>query len=364
MRKTKSYKLESILAQRIRMGDYALLDFPAERKLAASFHVTQMTARKAVKNLERRGLLERQPNGTVMASKRGGKTAVFLAPAFLSSHIFMFQQELSAAAGEAGWQLRTVLYMHWNDASIEESLERFDGVFLYPVREEMPDRLMELLRAAETPVVIFGVDMSAQGILSFLDRPANAMEMMIDFLKEQGYRQIDFLLTQPRGMSSGEWTEAWRRRLQYHDLKGRFHDYPVDSYGDSFEQAFRCVDRLIRENEFRGNCLLGATMAEAVGACRALASRGIMPGRDVSVAAVSGSRSGLGRYFIPSITSVLPGDCRDAMRNYFRWMADGGRAGKEAMEIVCRREPGPGFVGESVIPAAQLSCAGRTVGCS
>ena len=357
MRKTKSYKLESILAQRINMGDYALLDFPAERKLAAAFHVTQMTARKAVKNLERRGLLERQPNGTVTASKQRGKTAVFLAPTFLSSHIFMFQQELAEAAGEAGWQLRTVLYMHWNDACIEESLERFDGVFLYPVREEMPERLAELLQAAKAPVVVFGIDLSGLGICSFLDQPANAMEIMVDFLQEQGYRQIDFLLTQPHGMSSGKWTEAWRQRLEYHKLKGIFHDYPVDSYGDSFEQAFCCVDRLIRTNEFRGNCLLGATMAEAVGACRALASHGIRPGRDVSVAAVSGSRSGMGRYYIPSITAVQPGSCRSALRNYFKWMSEGGREGHGTMEMVCRGEAGRVFIGESVIPAAQLSCA-------
>ena len=51
MRKTKSYRMESILEERIVMGDYTLLDFPAERKLAAAFNVTQMTARKAVKNL-------------------------------------------------------------------------------------------------------------------------------------------------------------------------------------------------------------------------------------------------------------------------------------------------------------------------
>ena len=65
MRKTKSYRMESILEERIVMGDYTLLDFPAERKLAAAFNVTQMTARKAVKNLERRGLLRRLPNGSL-----------------------------------------------------------------------------------------------------------------------------------------------------------------------------------------------------------------------------------------------------------------------------------------------------------
>ena len=106
MRKTKSYKLESILEQRIRMGNYTLLNFPAERRLAST------------------------SNGTATAARVNGSMAVFLAPSFLSSHIFMFQRMLAAVAREAGWQLQTILYMHWDDACIEEALERFDGVFL------------------------------------------------------------------------------------------------------------------------------------------------------------------------------------------------------------------------------------------
>ena len=82
MRKTKSYKLESILEQRIRMGNYTLLNFPAERRLAST------------------------------AARVNGSMAVFLAPSFLSSHIFMFQRMLAAVAREAGWQLQTILYMH------------------------------------------------------------------------------------------------------------------------------------------------------------------------------------------------------------------------------------------------------------
>ncbi|MBS1370684.1 MAG: GntR family transcriptional regulator [Lentisphaeria bacterium] len=358
MRKTKSYKLESILERRIGMGDYALLDFPAERKLAAAFNVTQMTARKAVKNLEKRGLLERQPNGTVTAARVHGGTAVFLAPAFLSSHVFMFQRMLAAAAGEAGWQLRTVLYTHWDDACIEESLERFDGAFLYPVREEMSERLTELLRETETPVVALGVDMSGLGIPSFLDRPANAAELMVDFLKNQGYRKIDFLLTQPRGMGSSQWLSEWRRRLTRHELTGEFFEYPVESYGDSFEQAYRCVGALIERGAFNSACLLGATMAEAVGACRALASHGIVPGRDISVSAVAGSRGGAAEYFIPSITAVVSGDCREALVLYFEWMAQSGS--RWPGEMVRWGEGGHVFAGESVIPAERLrGCGGK-----
>ncbi len=352
MRKTKSYKLESILEQRIRMGNYTLLDFPAERRLASTFNVTQMTVRKAVKNLEKRGLLERQPNGTATAARVNGNMAVFLAPSFLASHIFMFQRMLAAAAEEVGWQLQTILYMHWDDACIEESLERFDGVFLYPVREKISERLTELLQRTGTPVVCLGGDMSGLGIPSFLDHPENAEELIIDFLKNQGYRKIDFLLTQPRDTGSVQWHKNWLRRLKRHGLTGDFLEYSVESYGDSLERAFQCVGALIERNAFKSTCLLGATMNEAVGACRALASHGMMPGRDVAVSSVVGSRGGAAKYFIPSITAVFSGDCRGALTDYFKWMEQSGK--RWPGEMVCHGKDGHVFAGESVIPAEQL----------
>ncbi len=352
MRKTKSYKLETILERRIAMGDYALLDFPAERKLAAAFNVTQMTARKAVKNLEKQGLLVRQANGTVTAAAKKAGTVAFLAPTFLSSHIFMYQKMLAAAAEETGRQMRTVLYMHWDDAIIEESLERFDGIFLYPVREAMSERLADLLRETPTPVVALGVDLSGEGIPSFLDQPANAAEQIIDFLRGRGYRKIDFLLTQPRGMGVDRWLERWRLLIRHHGLAGELFEFPVKSYGDSYEQAFRRVGELIERGAFDSNCLLGATMAEAIGACRALASHGIVPGREIAVSSVIRSRGGLAEYYIPSIAAVEPADCGGALRQYLEWMTR-PRASWPG-EMVRWGDGGLVLAGESVPPAAEL----------
>lgn len=335
------------------MGDYALLDFPAERKLAAAFNVTQMTARKAVKNLEKQGLLVRQANGAVTAAGKKAGTAAFLAPTFLSAHIFMYQKMLAAAAEETGWQLRTVLYMHWDDAIIEESLERFDGVFLYPVREAMSERLAGLLRGTPTPVAALGTDMSGLGIPSFLDQPENAAELIVDFLRERGYRKIDFLLTQPRGMGVDRWLVNWRNRLRHHGLAGELFEFPVESYGDSYEQAFRRVGELIGRGAFDCTCLLGATMAEAIGACRALASHGIVPGREVAVSSVIRSRGGLGEYYIPSIAAVEAADCRAALRQYLEWMAKPGSSWPGTM--LRWGEEGKVFAGESVPAAAELN---------
>ena len=96
MRKTKSYRMESILEERIVMGDYTLLDFPAERKLAAAFNVTQMTARKAVKNLERRGLLRRLPNGSRETESDGRVSG---ACGVLLSYLSLSESSLSERGG-------------------------------------------------------------------------------------------------------------------------------------------------------------------------------------------------------------------------------------------------------------------------
>ncbi len=352
MRKTKSYKLEMVLQKQIVKGDYALLDFPAERKLAAAFNVTQMTARKAIKNLEKNGLLRRQANGSVTAVRPQGGTVAFLAPTFFSSHISTLQKTLFAIAAEFDWQLRTVLYMHWDDAVIEESLERFDGVFLYPVREEMPERLTNLLERTKTPVVALGMNLSNINVPSFLNNPANATELIIDFLKDQGYRKIDFLLTQPRGTGNNHLVDSWQNHLKHHGLTGECFEYPVESYGDSYAQAHQCVSELIEKKALNSNCLLGATMAEAIGASRALASYGIMPGRNISVGAILKSHGGVGDYFIPSITAVEPADHGEALRQYLEWMTKPRSEWPGPMSW--QGKSGHVFAGESVIPAAQL----------
>lgn len=352
MRKTKSYKLEAILEERITMGDYTLLGFPVERKLASAFNVTQMTVRKAVKNLERRGLLQRQPNGSVIAVGKRNRTAVFLAPAFFSSHIFRFQELLARSAAHADWQLRTVLYMHWDDAVIEEALERFDGVFLYPVREKLSERVTELLQSTTTPVLALGIDLSEWGIPAFLEQSENAADLMVDFLMQQGYREIDFLLTQPWEENRRSLLEQWRRRLAFHGLSGECFNFPVKSYGDCYEQAFNCVGSLLENNKLHSRCLIGATMAEAIGACRALATHGIQPGREFAVSCVHRSRGGVGDYYIPAITGVEAMDCGEILEKYFAWMAAPETVPLERM--VCTGGPGKVFVGESVVPAARL----------
>ncbi len=352
MRRSKSYKLEAILEERITRGDYMLVDFPAERKLAAAFNVTQMTARKAVKNLERRGLLLRQKNGSVTATGKQNPTAVFLAPAVFSSHIFRFQHLLHRSASESGWQLRTVLYMHWDDVVIEEALERFDGVFLYPVRETVSERLTELLQKTKTPVIALGIDLSKWGVPFFVDQPNNAAALMVDYLYEQGYQEIDFLLTQPGEECNQTLIEQWRNRLKYHGLTGKCFNFSVESYGDSYEQAFRCVSSLLKQNKFQSRCLLGASMAEAVGACRALASHGIQPGREIAVSCVHKTRGGIGDYYIPSITGVEAPDCKEILRKYFNWMANPEACPPE--EMAYTGEPGRVFPGESVVPAVLL----------
>lgn len=346
MRKTKSYLLESILEQRIAMGDYALLDFPAERKLAASFQVTQMTARKAVKNLERRGLLRRRANGTVTAA--GKRTAALLLPTFHSAHMFMCQEFLERAAAKCDWQLRSNLYVHWDDAIIEETLERFDGVFIYPVREAISERMIDLLQNTELPIAALNGNMSEWHIPSFLMEPADAADTIIDHLLEQGYKRIDFLLTQPPGEAVGQWLADWRNRRDAGDLTGKLFQASVESYGNSYQRAMEYIGKQIEDGEFTSQCLLGATVAEAVGACRALASHGIVPGKDVAVACVVKSPGAPGEYFIPSLTAVEHVDYSDALCDCLRWMENART--EWVGPLIQWGAPGRVIPGESVIP--------------
>jgi len=351
MRKSKSFRLEKLLEQRIKMGDYALVRFPSERKLAAAEGVTQMTARKAIMGLKSRGLLERLPNGTTSpAPSLSGKEGVcaLLAPAYASSNTFFWQKILAHEAYGTGWRVKLVLYTHWDDPIIEESVAGFDGIFLYPVSEPLQERASSLLNSGRAPVVCIGEDMSSLGVPSVLVHPEDAAPRMLDYLESLGHRRIDCLNTQPLDPNTIKKIGQWRKWLLVHGLEGELFDNPVESYGHSYEKALGYVTSLLK-------CLLCTTEGSAIGASRALISHGLLPGRDVSVA--SCCDEGMAKFFHPSITSMGVPDHSGDIRLCMEWMRREGRRWEGP--LLLGSKGGEIFIGESTCaPAGE---AGETL---
>ncbi len=351
MRKSKSFKLEALLERRIMMGDYALLRFPSERKLAASEGVTQPTARKAIMSLTRRGLLARLPNGSVCpAASNRGEGAVFalLAPAYPTWNVLSWEKALASEGRKIGWSLKTVVYRHWDDPIIEESFSGFSGAFLFPVSEAVDGRVRLMLESAKIPLACLGQDMSSLGIPSIFIRPEHTVFKVLDHLEKLGHRRIDCLNAQPNDSINLAKIGAWRKWLVSHGLEGELLDFPVESYGHVHERARERVWALLDAGSFASSCLLCTTESAAIGASRALISRGIFPGKGISLCAPSDE--GMASFVYPSITSVRTPDCSKELRLCLEWMRKGRGSWEGPLALSLEGEEL--FIGESSAKAS------------
>ncbi len=358
MRKSKAFKLEALLTERIKLGDYAFVRFPSERKLAESFGVTQMTARKAVLSLESRGLLKRQANGTLSADAAGaGKKGgiAILMPTYPSNYYFMCQKTVTGIAEARGWQCRTSLYMHWDDAIIEESLKGFDGVFLIAVSEEMPERVANAIRESETPLVCLGGDLSGHGIPSLTMEPENLVDMHLTHLAGAGRKRIDFLNAQPPSTTIARHIEEWRAGLAARGLEGELFDVAVESYGNSYLRALEFVSSQLKTGAFKSECLLCSSVAEAIGSCRALANSGLHAGEDVAIASIGGGD--MAKLYIPSITSESGANYAAGVERCLSWMEEPLAPWRGVLRLWA--DDGRLFIGESSSCAKKVKDAKR-----
>jgi DNA-binding transcriptional regulator YhcF (GntR family) len=129
-----------LMERRIRLGDYAMKEIPPEERLASEVGVSRMTARRAVMRLVERGILVRKPNGRVVVNRKSVEgdappQIALLMPAFVSATFERWVTSAEIAANKLHMRVRKVDYVHWDDPTIAETFESFDGVFLVPSSE-------------------------------------------------------------------------------------------------------------------------------------------------------------------------------------------------------------------------------------
>src|SRR5262245_57069621 len=137
---SKYTEIVHFLEGRITRGDYALNELPPEGQLADELGVARATARKAVNDLIRQGLLVRLPNGRAALNRKKKSVPAnftFLTPAYLNSNdLNLCRAAAKKAAAGVGANLRPVEYAHWDDPAIANVLRNSDGIFFKPWSEE------------------------------------------------------------------------------------------------------------------------------------------------------------------------------------------------------------------------------------
>lgn len=321
-------KIAEFVRNRILHGDYALKPMPSERQLAREVGANHMTVRRGIRVLEAEKLIERDANGRLRVKRREGGARrhlnfAFLTPTFYSPNIESWRATIENAAAALPCIVRPVLYMHWEDPILIDVLNGFDGVFLVPVPETLPDEIAEKLRKLEHPVVVMDDDFSCYGLPSIQFFPPTCVQRLLDYLESIGHRKIGCLNTQPSQSVMPKRIDQWRYWMAAHGLTGRLADFPVAAHGDVITRAYEVMQGVLAEFESSPETAwLCMTTPAAIGVMRACHERGILPGRDLAICSVHGE--GVAGMLVPSLTTLEPADPLPFLKHCLNWMIGGG----------------------------------------
>ncbi len=350
-------KFADVLETRIRRGDYAIRELPTEHELASEIGASRTTARWILQQLVTKGVVKRKPHGRLEINHRHERLRnrlqiAFLAPAFPSRNYALWHYALNQLASRHRAMIRAVEYVHWDDPIILETLNGFDGVFLFLSSDPVPALMMDRFRRA-SHLVILEENLSDRGLLSLQALPPFFIHRLCDHLYQLGHRRIDCLNTQPPGKLIQDRIDQWLLWCRAHQVPGRLIDEPVQSYVDPVPQAYKVIQRLLAAGDLNSTALLCITNDAASGAIRAIHERGLQTGKDISVCAVDGANAQ--RYSIPSRTVLVPPDPAPYLSACLDWMSK--RTERWSGPLLIQPSDVTLYVGESTGPCPAVSPA-------
>lgn len=326
----KHIRIASLLERRIQKGDYALTGIPAERDLADDIGVSRVTLRKALDDLERKGLLERASNRRLVLSpnarsKVGGMQIAFVSPSIapksFSPDIQLWLAAVEGVARQRGDRVRVINYHHWDDPALTESIRAFDGVFLVTSSEPIPAWTAELLTEANS-VVALSEDLTHFDMPSIVLFPPQQIDTMMERLQRLGHRRVDCINIQGHNTITQARIDAWGNWLRSEEVGGNLVDDPCSVDENIFEAGLDVARKWIQEIDEQTTAVLCVTLPAAMGVIRAAAEVGISIGDQLSVCTVD--CEGIGKFFNPPIASFERPDPVEFMNACVDWFAQDG----------------------------------------
>lgn len=312
----------AVMRERILSGDYGLKPLPSERTLAEEMGVNYMTIRRGLNLLESEGLLSRQQNGRMgVSSTRRHRTIALLVPSVSASqNIEAMIRRIETTAAGMPCTLRAVLYRHWEDQTLRDAVEGFDGTFLYPLSESVPQAVLHFLQKAQHKVVSYECNASLRGIPTIRPFPPAFVEKLLEHLRSLGHRAIGCLNTQPPGTEVEDRINQWRYWMAAHDYKGRLVDIGSLPHADGNAGAYRQMKQMLKDKHtpMQETAWLCITAPAAMATMRALLDHGLQPGKDIAVCAINGE--GFASYLNPRLTSLELPDTTPFIRICLQWM--------------------------------------------
>jgi hypothetical protein len=347
-----------ILRSRIEHGDYDVDGFPAERHLAEELTTSRMTLRKAIDVLVGEGLACRLPNGRVTVSEcsAGPRERAQIAliahtmePGNDNQLFFEWNQAIQAHMEHESGVVRTELVRHFNEPVLHSLIARMDGVFLLPGDQTVDIDTQEIIAASER-LVVLDQDWSHLGIPSIVRFPARFLRRLWDHLYELGHRRILLFNTQPISPQIKSYLDEWNLWCRMHRVDGTLINEPVREFGKIIGNSYRIMRESVESGRLSETAVCTTTNNAVIGVIRALHSAGMRVGDDVSVCTV---HAPLGRYSVPSVTSLVRPNLDPYLRACIDWFVSGGSISEWSSSLLLEPASLELFEGESTGPAAE-----------
>jgi DNA-binding transcriptional regulator YhcF (GntR family) len=331
----KYQRIADLVRERLQQGDYVMKPVPSERNLAAEMGVSYMTIRRGLEILETENLIFRQPNGRIglkpshearEALEEGGKkhlNLAFLVPTTTSQALEVWRWALEKATKSLPCVVRPILFMHWEDPMLLDAIKGFDGIFLNPIPEAIPESVAELLRHPDHPVVVVDHDFSGYGVPSIDLFPPASVQRLMDHLESMGHTRIGCLNSQPNDLEVQGRINQWRYWMSAHGFSGSLADFGVAASTDAAQHAYDTMSGILSKGKREETAWFCTTAPTAMGAMAAMIDRSLQPGRDIAICAANGEM--IAAMLNPPLTALEAPDPTPFLSICLDWMSRGGR---------------------------------------
>lgn len=273
------------LLKKIRSGELKPGDqLPAERPLAEQYGVARLTARRALSDLEERGLVKRDGRrGTTVADMLTGTEAQTLTllcsagPSSLTEETIRFTL---AKAKERQWITRVIRVMENDEKPMLDALKVGNPtlIFGWPQDISPNGKLEKAIRKAGSHVAIIAGRIEDENIPSIMCDDKEGMRLAVQTLKNAGHTKIALIApsvepTHPvASLQIKTWWELMRPTMTNTELHNNLITldsvYPANALLTMLEQLKNYLKSPVSENITAMVCLMEEFATVAVAACR------------------------------------------------------------------------------------------------